>query len=171
MQELKFNEEKVKELFLLFKKDPLLGNLSLFELFELIELSPIVQFDPEEYIIKQGASDTNLFILISGIMEVIHNDKTIKVLDKKGEIVGEMSLISKDIRSASVQAVNQVICFSINAEYFNVIKTKPKSILYYIFSKILADRLKTITNEMSELKKENKRLIEKLGESESQVSG
>ena len=66
MQELKLNEEEVKELFFGFKKNPVLGNLSLAELLELIELSLVIQCNPGEYIIKQGESDTNLFILISG---------------------------------------------------------------------------------------------------------
>ena len=162
MQELKFNEEEVKELFFGFKKDPILGNLSLAELLELIELSLLVQFNPGEYIIKQGESDTNLFILISGKMEVIHGDKFVKALDNTGEIVGEMSLIMKDVRSASVRAIDQVICLAINSSQFDVIKTEPKSILYFIFSKVLADRLKSMTNELSEVKKENEMLKNKL---------
>ena len=163
MQELKFNEEKLKELFIGFKKETILENLSLSELFELIELSPIVQFAPGEYIIKQGEPGTSLFILISGRMEVIHNDKVIKVFDKRGEIVGEMSLITNEVRSASVRAVNQVICLSINSLYFSTIEVKHKSILYYVFSKVLADRLKSVTNELSEMKKENQMLENKLG--------
>ncbi len=162
MQELKFNEEEVKELFFGFKKNPIWGNLSLAELLELIELSLIVQCNPGEYIIKQGESDTSLFILISGKMEVVHGDKVVKALDKTGEIVGEMSLISEGVRSASVRAVNQVTCLAINCSQFDVIKTGPKSILYFIFSKVLADRLKSITNELSELKKENEMLKNKL---------
>jgi CRP-like cAMP-binding protein len=84
---LEYSEEEAKELFMMLKKDPILGNISLSELFELLELSTMVQYDPGEYIIKQGEYDTQLFILISGNMEIIHNDKTIKILEKTGEKV------------------------------------------------------------------------------------
>lgn len=169
MQELKFNEEKLKELFFGFKKDTILENLSLSELYELIEFSSIVQFDAGEYILKQGEPGASLFILISGKLEVIHNDKVIKVFDKKGEIVGEMSIISKEVRSASVRAVNQVICLLINSLYFSKIEIKPKNILYYVFSKVLAERLKSDTHELSELKKENQMLKKRLEEYQGQT--
>ena len=169
MEELKFSKEELKELFIGFKKDTILGNLSLTDLHELMDFSSTVQFDPGEYILKQGEPGASLFVLISGKMEVIHGDKVIKVFEKKGEIVGEMSIISKEVRSASVRAVNQVICLLIHSVYFTKIEIKPKNILYYIFSKVLAERLKSVTHELSELKKENQMLKNRLAGNQSQI--
>ena len=161
MQKLEFNEEKAKELFIKFKKDPILGNLSLASLFDLLETSPIMQYDPGEYIIKEGESDTHLFILAYGKIEIIHNDKIVKTMDRLGEIVGEMSLISKEARFASVRAVNQVQCLSIEFSYINNPEPGPQNILLYIISQFLVSRLKSITKELSDIKRENELLRKK----------
>ncbi len=91
-------------------------------------------------------------------MEIIHNGKTIRILKKTGEIIGEMSLISKEVRSASVRAVEKLRCLSIDASFFDEFKASSHNILYYIFSHILARRLKTVNQELSNAKKENELL-------------
>ncbi len=154
MIKLEYDKEKTKELFYSFCKDPMLGNLTLAELFLLLEKSSIFQYEPGENIITQGEHDTCFFILISGKMEIILNDKIIRTLEKSGEIVGEMSLISNDPRSASVRAASRVICLSIDAVYIHDTKDSRQNILYYIFSQILAKRLKAVNRQLSNLKDE-----------------
>ncbi len=66
-----------------------------------------------------------------------------------------MSLLRKDVRSASVRAANTVECLSIDASFFTESKIGHKNIIYYIFSQVLANRLNAATEELSELKKEN----------------
>ncbi len=152
MIKLEYDEEKAKELFFKFKKDPILGNMSLLELFELLDVSSIMLYEPGEDIITQGKHDSCFFILISGKMEVIFNDKIIRTIDDAGNIVGEMSLISNEPRSASVRAASQVTCLSIDAGYINDTKASHQSILYYIFSQILARRLRVVNHQLSDLK-------------------
>ncbi len=151
---LEYDEEKTKELFFSFKKDPILGNMSLAELFNLLDVSDIVQYDSGENIITQGEHDTCFYILISGAMDIILNDKIIRTIDDAGNIVGEMSLINNDTRSASVRASSQVVCLSINAGYIDDASVDHRSILYYIFSKILARRLKIVSTQLSDLQPE-----------------
>ena len=149
MIEIKFDEEKTKSLFFAFKKDSILGNLSLSELFDLLEMSKIIQYEPGEYIITQNHNDTNLYILISGSMEIIHNGRQIKTTDRVGEIIGEMSLISNNPRSASVRGLDKVQCLSIDASYLERPEIGLKSILYYIFCQVLARRLRIVNSELS----------------------
>ena len=158
MKILEFNEERAKELFLKFKRDPILGNLSLARLFDLLETSPIMQYEPGEYVIKEGETDTHLFILAAGKIEIIHGDEVINTMDRIGEIVGEMSLISKEARFASVRAVNQVQCLSIEFAYINNTEPGPQNILLYIISQFLVSRLKSITKELADIKRENELL-------------
>ncbi len=154
MIKLEYDDEKAKDLFVSLKKDPVFGNLSLSELFELLEISAIIQYEPDEFIIRQGESDNQLFILIDGKMEVVHDEKVVGVIDKLGDTVGEMSLISNEKRSASVKSVGHVQCLSIDSDHFKPSKTKPTHVVYYIFSKVLANRLKIVNEEVSILKKE-----------------
>ncbi len=157
MKEIKFSEEKAKGLFKRFKLDTVLGNLSLSELFELLELARIIQYEPGDYVIKQGALDTELYILVSGRMEILYNEKRVGLLEKTGEIIGEMSLISKEVRSASIRAVDPVECLAIDASYITENKAGPCNVLYYIFCHALAQRLKAVNKELSELKEKTGR--------------
>ncbi len=152
MKEIKFSEEKAKELFKRFKLHTILGNLSLSELFELLELARITQYEPSEYVIEQGAYDTELYILVSGCMEILYNEKRVGLIEKTGEIVGEMSLISKEVRSASIRAIDPVECLVINASHITENKAGPSNVLYYIFCHALAQRLKAVNEELAKLK-------------------
>jgi len=154
MKELEYNEEKAKDLLFQLKKDPILKDLTLLEIFELLEVSQIIQYDPMEYIIKQGEYDTRLLFLVSGEIEIVFNEKPICTLNNTGEIIGEMSLITKEVRSASVRAVNDVKCLILDTTVLeNPIHTGRKNILFYILCHVLVNRLKNITKELSETKK------------------
>ena len=161
MKELEFDEEKAKYLFYNFKKDPILKVLSLADLVELFELSPLQEYDNGEYIIKQGELDDLMFILLSGEMEIVRDKTVINTLDKIGEVVGEMRLISNEKRSASVRAKGRVECLAINTSYLDGQRTSPKSILFYIFSRILARRLKIENQRLSDARNVIKRLKKK----------
>ncbi len=152
MEACHYGEPKIKSLFLTLKKDPTLGNLSLTDLFELIELSDINKYDQGELIIKQGEQDSYLYVLIEGSILITHNDKAIRKLNRVGEIVGEMSLISHEPRSASVVADSGAVLMCIDAAGINNGKNAKRSILYYIFCQILARRLKVVNQELSGLK-------------------
>ena len=160
MEEFKIDDEMAKDLFFKFKKDPILKALSLADLVELFELSPLHEYDDEEYIINQGGLDDMMYILLSGKMEIIRDLAVINTLDKLGEVVGEMRLINNEKRSASVKAKGKVECLAINISYLDDNRTNPHSVLFYIFSKVLARRLKienqalsNARNEIEQLKK------------------
>ncbi len=162
MKELKFDEEKARDLFYRFNRDQILGSLSLSDLFELLELSPVRKYDAGEYIIKQGETDDLMFILLSGQLEIIRDNISIRVLDTPGEVVGEMGLINKEARSASVRAKNMVECLAINTSYLDSDRTSPQSIMFYLFSQILARRLKAENQALLDAKKEISQLKIKL---------
>jgi len=161
MKELIFDEEKAKYLFYYFKKNSILKVLSLADLVELFESSPLQEYDNGEYLIKQGALDDLMFILLSGELEIIRDKTVINTLDRIGEVIGEMRLISSEKRSASVRAKGRVECLAINTSYLDGHRTNPKSVLFYIFSRILADRLKKKNQELADARNEIKRLKKK----------
>ncbi|MCP3898760.1 MAG: cyclic nucleotide-binding domain-containing protein [Desulfobacteraceae bacterium] len=161
MKELKFDDEKAKYLFYNFKKNSILKVLSLADLVELFELSPLQEYKNGEYVIRQGEIDDCMYILLFGEIEIVRDKAVINTLSEIGEVVGEMRLISNEKRSASVRAKGRVECLAINTSYLDGERSGPKSILFYIFSRILANRLKTHNQKLADARNEIKRLKKK----------
>ena len=158
MKELRFDEEKAKDLFFKFKKDSFLKFLSLTDLVELFDLSSLQEYEDGEYIIEQGQLDDLIFILLSGEVEIVRDNAVINTLDKAGEVFGEMRLISDEKRSASAKAKGRVESLAISTSYLDGERTSPQSVLFYIFSKILVHRLKIENQKLSSAKNEIRRL-------------
>jgi len=100
----------------------ILGGVSLFSLMTRRELKRLAKsvtrhrYDKGDIIIKEGARDGRLFIMVSGEAEVIKNlglesEKSLRTL-RPDTYFGEMALIDDYVRTASVVAreKTQVLC-------------------------------------------------------------
>lgn len=105
----------------LFRSLALFHGLTDEELNQLIPLAEEVNFNPQDFIFKQGdTSSTDIFYIIaSGYVDISKKDKnnveyTIRTLTK-GDTLGEISFITNKPRSATIRAYTQVklIKFSI----------------------------------------------------------
>ncbi|MFW6372827.1 MAG: DUF4388 domain-containing protein, partial [Thermodesulfobacteriota bacterium] len=91
-------------------------------------------------VIEKGDSGKNLYIIVSGRVEVLgENDIRIARLGK-GEIFGEMSLISGDPVIATVKAVEPLTVLYLNGKYFGEMMQKSQSIQIYM-TRLLARRI------------------------------
>ena len=88
---------------------------------EVLELSELVDFMPGEVIFKEGDSGDFMYIIRSGEVEVIKQitGKPV-VITRLGpdHIFGEMALVERRLRSATVRAVTGVSCQLIGGEIF-----------------------------------------------------
>lgn len=64
----------------------------------------ITSFEDGRIIFLEGDDSQDLFILISGILEIIKGNKKIAEISKPGELFGEMSFLLGSNRTATVQA-------------------------------------------------------------------
>ena len=155
---LKNNEEILQKL----KKIPTLIPFDQKNLKGLLKLSKIRQFEPEEIIIEEGSFDNWIYFLVSGKVQVLKQGKVISVLDRTGDIFGEMGVIDGAARSATVQAVDPAVCLATDASYIDRLSGKDRIafcyILFRVFSEILADRLRITSNELVQTKQEIARL-------------
>ena len=82
------------------------------------ESAQVVTYNKGDIIIKEGARDRHLFVIISGSVEVIKNlnSKKETSIDSIGPLsyFGEMSLIDDEVRSASVLAKEETSVLTIN---------------------------------------------------------
>ena len=144
------------------KKIPSFGDFSEKDLKGILEMSKLRQYEPGEVILKEGGYDSWIFFLISGKIKVVKNDESLSILKRTGDVFGEMGIIDASPRSASVYAIDRTVCLATDASYIDRLSGNDRfvfsSILYRVFSQILADRLRMTSEELIKAKEE----IEKL---------
>ena len=107
-------------------------------------MSKVIKLKPGEVLINEGDEKTDLYWVQSGELMVfqrrhhyeIHLDKI-----KADELIGEMSMIDKKPRSATIQALTdcEIIQFSTD-EIYDIFESQPKII--QVLLQTLTDRLR-----------------------------
>ncbi len=144
------------------KKLPSLRSFNDSYIKEILALSKIRKYDPGEVIIQEGQYDSWMYVLISGEVKVVKGGEVISRLGGTGDIFGEMGIIDGEARSASIFAVRPVTCLAMDASFLDRMTPEDQnafySVLYRLFSEILAVRLRETGEELSRTKKELERL-------------
>ena len=143
-----------------------LGRFNNDELRAILGLSKIVQYDPNDVIIRENAYDNRVYFLITGELRIEKGGQPVKVLWETGSVFGEMGIIEGVARSATVIAQKKSVCLALDVAFVERIKDHGGiDILQRIFIEALADRLRSTTDELSRtnrdmnaLKKENQTL-------------
>ena len=114
------------------------------------EITKEVPFEEGNVIIKQGEIGDCLYLVIEGNVRVVTGDQELVHLGK-GECFGEMSLLDSEPRSASIQAVTDVILLRITQDdFFSMMSERPKitNEILTVLTRRLRDANKTI-NELT----------------------
>ena len=155
---LKDNMDFVRKL----GKIPTLNLFSKEELEGVLRLSKIRKYDPDEPILNEGNVDCWIYFLVSGKVKVVKQGEDLIVLERTGDVFGEMGIINASPRSASVYAVDETVCLATDASYIDRLSGNERTafcyILYRIFAEVLANRLRLTSNELIEVKEKNKLL-------------
>ncbi len=132
------------ERILFFKRVPLFANLSPADIKQVAAIAEEVSFSNDDIIVRQGEVGDVMFIIASGEVRVIasKDNKEVELARRKvGDFIGEMALISKEPRSASVAAVGNVHTLCINQKSFeSLLRDRPDVSLAVI--QVLCERLK-----------------------------
>jgi len=128
-----------------------LAKISFFRNFPKILLDQIdacaqkVTFKPGENVLVQGQVNNCLFFLETGSLSVSVDGGLVAHLNRKGDLLGEMSLLSKELCSATITAETQVTLFKLNAQELDTLIAKTgKNVefnMYKIYSDILSQKL------------------------------
>jgi CRP-like cAMP-binding protein len=126
---------------------------------QLIRLSKIRVYEPGEPIIKEGGQDTWIYFLLSGKVRIETKGMELAIIDKVGEIFGEMRLLDGLARSASVYAEEKTVCLAFDPYGEDNLSSPDQRIkflllLYKMFAEFLSSRLRVINDELSQIKKE-----------------
>jgi len=139
------------ERILFFKRVPLFANLSPADIKQVAAIAQEEAFSDGVTIARQGDPGDVMFIIVSGEVRVVvsKNDKNIELAKRKpGEYVGEMALISKEPRSATLTAIGTVRALSIDQKSFESL-LRDRSDVSLAVIQVLCERLKQASNFMS----------------------
>jgi DNA-binding response OmpR family regulator len=127
-----------------------LADLTMFEGLDQTILNEILgrlqprHFDPNEFLCRQGEFGTSLFVIQHGLVEVfMDSPKGKRSIDRlrRGDVVGEMAVMTGDPRLASVVAIEPTDTLEIKKETVASLVSQYPTILHYL-SRLSMERQK-----------------------------
>jgi len=124
----------------------LLSNFSIFESVDefnlrgIVSLIKIKKYPKGSIVLRKGAPAQNFYILMSGTAEVLDDRGVCLSRLSRGDVFGEMSLISGDPVGATIKVVESATILAIEGPDFRAILNKFPSVQMYL-AKILTKRL------------------------------
>lgn len=123
---------------------------------ELQSCAQVVKFKRGEVVLNQGETNDSLYFLLSGIVQVYVDGGLVAELRTEGDLIGEMSLISQQKSSATIQAESAVQLLQIDGESLLRVTAKEGSgieSLYKVYSDILVQKLELTNHRAKKLEK------------------
>ncbi len=135
--------------FALLGRSPLFARLSPAELDELGPRLRPQSFSPGQEICRAGEPGDSLFVLEDGLAHVLSDDGRIVAKLRRGDVVGEMSLVTGEPRSATVVAALPTQVLELRQEAFaEAIGRSP--VLLNNLNRILSQRLAATTAQVGD---------------------
>ncbi len=138
------------------KEVPTLRFFEKKDLNKILRYSKIKNYKPGDFIIEEGSFDNWVYFLINGKVKVMKHGEEIIILNRTGDIFGEMSIIDGSARSATVAAVDDTTCLATDVSFVDGMNPEDKltfsAIFYNILSVVLAERLRETSEELIQLK-------------------
>ena len=130
---------------------------------QLIRLAKMREYEPGETIIEEGGEDAYLYFLLNGKVRVRKEGVPISIIEKEGEIFGEMRVLDGLTRSATATAEEKTVCLAVDTSATDRLGSKDERasfllILYQVITEFISIRLRATTDELVKAKKKIKKL-------------
>jgi CRP-like cAMP-binding protein len=139
---LRDNREIIKSLM----KIPALNTLEENEIKELLDLKEIREFEPGELIVKEGSLAGRIYYLITGKVKITKRSKVLMTLQRVGDVFGEMAFLEGKASTASVYAVDKVVCLAIDVSDIARFSDISRLALHYLIYRELSEEMATRLN-------------------------
>jgi CRP-like cAMP-binding protein len=129
---------------------PLFSALNARELRQVLQVTEVEQYTDRQVIVREGEQGEQLYIVLSGQVEVMRSGAPVARLDP-GEHFGEMALIRNQPRSASARAMGPTQLMVIHRkDFFEILRTEHRLAvkLLWQFTGVLANRLAETTRNL-----------------------
>lgn len=117
---------------------------------QMAQIAEVQNFSPGQYVLKKGGYNETLYFLKRGRVQIVLDGEVIYDSSTPGEILGEMSAISRMQVSADIRVVEPTELYFIGTKEFSGMQVKDLNevqfLIYRVYCIILTHRLRT-TNE------------------------
>jgi len=118
---------------------PLFSSIDYKQLYNLSLFTKVANFSSDHIIIKQGEPGKSIYMITSGEVEIIKDDKVVNVLED-GDYFGEIAIIADIQRTATVKTISDCTTLQLSTSVFKD--------LIYDNREISIDVMKVITNRL-----------------------
>ena len=126
------------------------------------EQATIQEYGAGELIVHQDAPGDSLYIILDGACEVLLGDEGQKLKKmatfNKGDFFGEMSLLTGEVRSATVKALEYATVIRVDKELFSTILASNPDIIEQL-GEAMAQRQQDLSNEANKI--QNKSTVQR----------
>jgi CRP-like cAMP-binding protein len=123
-----------------------------------------VTYQPGQFLLEQGKTNDSLFFLRRGRIVIEVDHQSVSELATPGEVLGEMSLISRKPVAASVKALTAVEVYQVSESHLQGLPKKDQQkfqqLLYRVYASVLAERLAKTNEKAKKFEIANKELDE-----------
>jgi CRP-like cAMP-binding protein len=123
----------------LISRAPLFAGCSEEDLLTIAQIAKEAEFGGDEVLFEQGDAGGQFFVLLDGRVDVSRDGKSIDTL-RSGDFFGEIALITKAPRNATVTAIEPLRTLVIEAEDFRELLQQSPKVFYKVFV-VLARRV------------------------------
>jgi eukaryotic-like serine/threonine-protein kinase len=140
------------------RKAYLLKSVDFFQSFSRKEIEDVIRFgsfiryDHQQVILREGDTDTTFFVLLTGSVSVIKNNRKIADLPR-GACFGEMGAFTNTPRTAHVVAREQCIVLKLDLKVLERESGALRLKFYQVFIETLIHRLEETTRRLSQQKR------------------
>lgn len=112
---------------------------------------PETTLEPGAAILNEGGTDSMLYVLIEGTLEVLKNDLQINVVSQPGALFGEIAVLLGTPHMATVKAIERTRLYVVeDGEEF--LESHPE--LSLSIARLVAHRLQQVTSYLADLKRQ-----------------
>jgi|YNPMSStandDraft_1061717.scaffolds.fasta_scaffold00010_69 signal-transduction protein with cAMP-binding, CBS, and nucleotidyltransferase domain len=151
------NSKLDKNIITKLTKISIFNGLSEDEIEKLVTNSKIVNYKKNNFIIEEGSSGNEMFIILEGKVRVYKKTfsnelyTVIDLSENDNPFFGEIALLDSDKRSASILTLTDTICLVIDKESFEKTANENYKIGYFVIkniAKILSLRLRSANKDI-----------------------
>lgn len=124
-------------------------------LIQVMQMVTINDYDKKEEVMTQGEVDRKMYFLLKGKLSVQVDGIEVNALDKPYTAFGEMGIIDKAPRSASVVVKRPARCLALDISFWDRLEGRAKlavqAFFYKMFYDILSQRLRETNERIADL--------------------
>jgi CRP/FNR family transcriptional regulator, cyclic AMP receptor protein len=147
--------EKIKTL-------PALESFDEKDLKELLRISKIMRYQPGELIVDESNYDGWIYYLIGGRLRIVKKGTELAVLQRTGDVFGDVGGMGSGDLSVSVFALEEATCLKIDISSVDGLPSENRFVFRYVifrgFAEVLAKRLRITTEKYLKARQEIDRL-------------